>query len=207
MCSSDLKELSEKGYDYKRLQLMAPMYNGENGITNLNAELQSILNPYDKDKKELLYGDTTFRVGDKVIQLVNFQDLQIYNGDIGVILDIIDPGKSESKTHEFIIDFDGREVVIPSTHFSKLKHAFIISIHKSQGSEFEMVVMPICRSYNRMLYKKLVYTAITRAKRRLIIIGETDAFVTAVRINREYNRSTLLFHKINISLYKMSENG
>ena len=190
-------QVKNKGYDYKRLQIMAPMYRGENGIDNLNIELQSVFNPPSKLKKEIKYGDVTYRVGDKVLQLVNQPDDNIFNGDIGIIQKIIDSNKSESGKNEIVINYDDNEVTFTQTDFNKFKHAYIISIHKSQGSEFELVILPICSSYKRMLYRKLLYTAVTRAKRKLIVIGEPPAFISCVDNNNEYIRNTSLVEKIN----------
>ena len=103
---------------------------------------------------------------------------------------------SKSGKNEIYVDFDENLVKYTTKDFASIKHGFIISIHKSQGSEFEIVIMPITRAYNRMLYKKLVYTAVTRAKRRLIIIGEPDAFLTSVYNNNEYARNSKLLDKL-----------
>lgn len=185
-------QLVEKGYGYRRLQILAPMYHGENGIDNLNIELQNIFNPPSRVKKEIEYGDVIYRQNDKVLQLVNQPDDNIYNGDIGIIKDII---TSDNKT-EILIDFDGNEVLYKQSDFNKFKHGFIISIHKSQGSESEMIILPICTSYNRMLYRKLLYTAVTRAKKKLIVIGEPTAFIACVQNNNEYIRETSLKERI-----------
>ena len=101
------------------------------------------------------------------------------------------------------VDFDGNLVKYTPKDFAKIKHGFIISIHKSQGSEFEMVIMPMTHSYRRMLYKKLVYTGVTRAKRKLILIGEPDAFALSVQNNHEYIRNSKLLEKIK---YKFEKN-
>ena len=185
------EQIINKGYDYKQVQLMAPMYKGENGIDSLNIELQNIFNPPSNTKKEIKYGDVIFRENDKVLQLVNMPDDNIFNGDIGVIKYILKEN-TKSKRTEIYIDFDGNVVRFLPKDLNKIKHGFIISIHKSQGSEFEMVVMPVCRSYKRMLYRKLIYTGITRAKRKLILIGEPDAFVYSVHNNSEIARKTSL---------------
>ena len=194
-------KLLEKGYDYKKVQIMAPMYHGENGIDNLNITLQEIFNPFDISKNELTYGDVTYRENDKVLQLVNMPDENIYNGDIGIIKKIIPAAKSESKQNEIYIDFDDNLVRFEQKDFNKFKHGYIISIHKSQGSEFDTVIIPICSSYKRMLYRKLIYTAVTRAKRKLIILGEPESFIYAVQNGNEYKRKTSLLNRINEILY------
>ena len=167
---------------------MAPMYKGINGIDNLNKELQEIFNPSSDSKNEIKYGDVIYRENDKILQLVNMPDDNVYNGDIGVIKNIL---KIDRKTIIYI-DFDGNLVKYESKDLNKITHGFIISIHKSQGSEFELVVMPVCNSYRRMLYRKLIYTGITRAKKKLILIGEANAFVYAINNNIERERKTNL---------------
>lgn len=184
-------QLKEKGYDYKRVQIMAPMYAGVNGIDNLNKELQNIFNPK-INQNEIKYGDVVYRENDKVLQLVNLPEENIYNGDIGIIKNIV---KIENKTFIYI-DFDGNLVKYETKDLNKITHGFIISIHKSQGSEFEVVIMPICNSYKRMLYKKLIYTGITRAKKKLILIGEPDAFLYAVNNSNEKIRKTNLLEQL-----------
>ena len=195
-----VKKVISKGYDYKRVQLMAPMYAGVNGIDNINKVLQNVFNPMELNKKEIKYGDVIYRENDKVLQLVNDPDNNVFNGDIGVIKKIDYKGKSGKP--EITIDYDSIIVTYTLNDFNKFKHGFIISIHKSQGSEFELVIIPISHTYKRMLYKKLIYTAVTRAKKRLIIIGEPMAFMHGVRNNNEIIRKTSLLEKILNSLNK-----
>lgn len=184
-------QLIAKGYDYKRVQIMAPMYAGVNGIDNLNKELQNIFNPK-TNQNEIKYGDVIYRENDKILQLVNLPEENIYNGDIGIIKNIV---KIENKTFIYI-DFDGNLVKYETKDLNKITHGFVISIHKSQGSEFEVVIMLISNSYKRMLYKKLIYTGITRAKRKLILVGDPDAFLYAVNNNSEKNRKTNLLEQL-----------
>ena len=198
------KQIINKGYDYKRVQLLAPMYKGENGIDALNETLQNVFNPKDDTKREVKVGDIIYRENDKVLQLINMPEENIYNGDIGVIKYIKYAGTSKSGKNEVYIDFDGNVVKYMPKDLVKIKHGFIISIHKSQGSEFELVIIPIVNAYKRMLYKKLIYTAVTRAKRKLILIGQPEAFVSSVRNNNEYQRNSSLLEKIK---YKMLNNG
>ena len=208
-CSSDAiipslvnisKKVISKGYDYKRVQIMAPMYAGVNGIDNINKVLQDVFNPIELDKRELRLGDITYRENDKVLQLVNDPDNNVFNGDIGIIKNIEYKGKSGSQ--EITIDYYGNLVTYKQKEFNKFKHGYIISIHKSQGSEFELVIIPVSSSYKRMLYKKLIYTAVTRAKKRLILIGEPQAFMYGVRNNNEIVRKTNLLEKMLNTLNK-----
>ena len=196
----NLKELSkmliEKGYDYKKVQLMAPMYAGINGIDNINKELQNIFNPKDEFKREIKVGDVVFRENDKILQLTNMPDENVYNGDIGIIKYIKEADTSKSHKNEIYVDFDSNIVKYMPQDFNKIKHGYIISIHKSQGSEFDTVILLLSTSYSRMLYKKLIYTAITRAKRKLIILGEINAFKIGISNNNEIVRKTSLKEKL-----------
>ena len=191
-----VKKILEKGYDYKDIQLMAPMYIGVNGIDRLNKELQDVFNPKDTYKKEVSFGDIVFREHDKVLQLENMVDDNVFNGDIGIIERILLPSESDSKKTEVYVNFDGNIVKYLPQDLIKIKHAFIISIHKSQGSEFDIVILPITMNYRRMLYKKLIYTAITRAKKKLIIIGEPDAFMYAISNETDRVRNTNLKNRL-----------
>ena len=191
-------QLIEKGYDYKRVQIMAPMYASINGIDNLNKELQEIFNPFDPVKNEIKYGDAIYRENDKVLQLVNVPEDNISNGDIGIIKNIV---KEDKKTFIYI-DFDGNLVKYESKDLNKIKHGFVISIHKSQGSEFELCIILMANNYKRMLYRKLIYTAVTRAKKKLIIIGEPDAFIYSVNNINEIERKTNLINQLTYNILK-----
>ena len=195
------EKLIKKDIDQKKVQIMAPMYAGINGIDNLNKELQTLFNPKDDSKNEIKYGNVVFRENDKILQLVNMPDDNVFNGDVGYIKYIIKAGSSKSKKNEIYVDYDGNIVKYLPKDFNKIKHGFIISIHKSQGSEFDLVIIPICMSYNRMLYRKLIYTAITRAKKKLIIIGQPKAFEYSVNNNNEYVRKTNLCQKLKKIMY------
>ena len=196
------KQLIEKKYNYKKFQIMAPMYAGIVGIDSLNKTLQEVFNPKDKNKTEIESGDIIFRENDKILQLTNMPDDNVFNGDIGVIEKIIPANASESKKNEIYVDYDGNIVKYLPKDFNKIKHGYIISIHKSQGSEFDTVILPISKYYKRMLYKKLIYTAITRAKRKLILLGEAEAFIYSVNNNEEYIRKTSLEENLKKFLNK-----
>ena len=183
----------EKGLNEDEIQVLVPMYKGENGIDNLNILLQDIFNPKDENKRETKFGDVIIRENDKVLQLVNDPDNNIFNGDIGYIKKIeIGPSKKES----FIIDFDGNEVTYSREDLNNIKHAYAITIHKSQGSEFAHVIMPVSKAYYKMLYNKLIYTGVSRAKRSLIIIGEEDSLRLAINNDYSTNRKTNLKEQI-----------
>lgn len=178
----------EKKIDEHHMQVLAPMYKGENGIDNLNVVLQSIYNPKKKSKNEINYLDVTYREGDKVLQLVNDLDNNVFNGDIGYIDSIMG--------NKVTIDFEGNRVEYEKKNLKQIKHAYAITIHKSQGSEFEHVIMPISNSYYKMLYNKLIYTGVSRAKKTLTIVGDPYAFARAVGNNYSANRKTSLKTRI-----------
>lgn len=184
----------KKGIDEKHMQVLVPMYKGENGIDNLNRLLQDIYNPAMPQKMEIIYGDVIYRENDKVLQLVNDLEHNVFNGDIGYIDKIIG--------NKITINFDGNIVTYEKHDLIQIKHAYAITIHKSQGSEFDHVIFPICHNYYKMLYNKLVYTGVSRAKKTLTIIGEAQAFANAVRNNFADNRKTGLKEKI-IQTYKV----
>ena len=177
-----------KKIDEKSMQILAPMYKGENGIDNLNNILQKIYNPASSGKNEITYLDVIYREGDKVLQLVNDLDNNVFNGDIGYI-ESINGNKIE-------IDFEGNIVEYEKKNLKQIKHAYAITIHKSQGSEFEHVIMPISNSYYKMLYNKLIYTGVSRAKKTLTIVGDPHSFAKAVANNYSANRKTSLKTKI-----------
>lgn len=195
-----VEELIKDEIDYTKFQIMAPMYRGINGIDNINKELQKIINPKSDDIAEYGYGNIIFRVNDKVIQLVNVIDDGISNGDIGIIVDIKQGAFSDSGKTEIYVDFDGNIVKYNPQTFNQLRHAYAISIHKAQGSEFPIVIIPMCLSYQRMLYRKLIYTGVTRAKEKLYIIGEPNAFVHSVRNVIDDERKSDLINKITNNL-------
>ena len=154
----------------------------------LNVLLQNIYNPRSKMREEITYGDIIYRENDKVIQLVNDLDNNVFNGDVGFIESIYN--------NKIIIDFDGNKVEYSKKDLKEIKHAYAITIHKSQGSEFMHVLMPISSSYYRMLYNKLIYTGVSRAKKSLTLIGDPKTFMQAVNNNYSSYRKTSLKEKI-----------
>lgn len=196
----------EKGYDDSRIQILAPMYKGECGIDVLNASLMELFNPPSYSKKEIRIGDITYRVGDKVLQLVNDTEDNVYNGDIGYVVDIVSSKHSSSKKNEIHVDFYGNTVVYTPSKFVNITHGYAISIHKSQGSEFDMVIMPIVKSFKRMLYNKLIYTGITRAKKSLILVGDKSSFLYGVNNNTFSSRRTSLVDLL-VNMYSNKKSG
>ena len=190
ICEKSIK----KGLRVDDVQILAPMYKGENGIDNLNIVLQQLFNPRSEEKKEIKLGDVTYRVGDKVLQLINNPDCNVYNGDIGYIKTIEEKkGEGKKGKQELVtIDFDGNYVIYTKEDLYHIKHAYAITIHKSQGSEFPHVILPISKNYYKMLYNKLIYTGVSRAKKSLVIIGDTISFQTAIHNDYSNNRKTTL---------------
>lgn len=170
---------------YKEFQILCPMYKTIAGIDEINRHVQNKVNPKTKNKKELQYGDVIFRENDKVLQLTNMPDENVYNGDIGIIKEIKTAPKKE-----IIIDFDGNIVKYTPSNFNNFRLAYAISIHKAQGSEFDVVIIPIVRNFNKMLYRKLIYTGITRSKKKLYLIGDVNALKYAVSNNNSDIRRT-----------------
>jgi len=188
----NLKEivLDYKNIPYHDFQIMAPIYKTLNGIDNLNKLMQEVFNPKSSSKNEIVIYDVLYREGDKVLQLQNMPDDNIYNGDIGVIVEIDNIGR------EVTIDYDSNVVTFTSANFNNFTLGYVISIHKSQGSEFKTVLIPFLKEYGRMLYQKLIYTAVTRSKQKLILVGEKEAFDFAVMNDRNELRKTNLKDKI-----------
>jgi len=184
-----------KKNSYKDFQVLVPMYKTVNGIDNLNKNIQEIFNPKSSKKNEYVLGDVVYREGDKILQLTNMPDENIFNGDIGII-NCIDK-------KEIIIDFDGNLVRFTPSNFNKFKHGYAISIHKSQGSEFKNVVIPVVNGYGKMLYRKLYYTAVTRAKKKLYIVGELNALKKASLNNNSDIRRTTIKDKLISKIEKV----
>ncbi|MBR5369780.1 MAG: AAA family ATPase, partial [Bacilli bacterium] len=176
-----------KDLDYHELQILVPMYKGLNGIDIINDKIQELFNKKSSNKKEIRVGEVIFREGDKVIQLTNMPDENVYNGDIGIISEI-----TNSKKKEINIDFDGNVVKYTPSNFNNFRLAYAISIHKSQGSEFDVVIIPIVKGYNKMLYQKLIYTAVTRTKSKLYLIGDINALKYSASNDRDDNRRTTI---------------
>ena len=167
------------------VQVLSPMYNGAMGVSNLNLLLQEALNPPGK-KMEKKIGGRVFRVGDKVMQTANNYDKSVYNGDIGRItaIDLIQ--------QTITVSIDGAPVVYDFLEADDLVHAFSISVHKSQGSEYPCVVIPMTTQHYLMLQRNLLYTAVTRAKKLVILVGTRRAIQIAVKNNKVSERYTAL---------------
>ncbi|KRN02843.1 exonuclease V subunit alpha [Levilactobacillus senmaizukei DSM 21775 = NBRC 103853] len=187
-----------KGFSASDIQVLAPMYRGVAGIDHLNEILQEILNPYENERqKQVEFRHQKFRIGDKVLHLVNSPENNVFNGDIGVItgIDLASDQHNEVKTDQLTIAFEQTEVTYARQDWIRLTLAYCMSIHKSQGSEFKLVILPMVSQFQRMLQRNLLYTAVTRAADMLILVGEPQAFETCVT-NLSVNRRTTLTARI-----------
>ncbi|BDD38036.1 ATP-dependent RecD-like DNA helicase [Streptococcus ruminantium] len=181
----------KSGIPANEVQILAPMYRGAAGIDQLNTTTQALLNPLEEGELEFTHNELVFRCGDRIIHLVNDAEANVFNGDLGYITDLLPAKYTDSKQDEITIDFDGSEVTYPRNEWYKITLAYAMSIHKSQGSEFQVVILPITRSSHRMLQRNLIYTAITRSRSKLILLGEIAAFDYAVK-NTGTSRKTYL---------------
>ncbi len=197
-----------KSYGYSPIddiQILTPTKMSPAGTKELNRSLQLALNPPSRMKKEMRYFDVVFRTGDKVMQIKNDYDVLwqkggekgtgIFNGDIGIIMSV------DTSNSILTIDFDGRVAVYTTEMLSKLEHAYAITIHKSQGSEYKAVVMPLTMFTPQLLYRNLLYTGVTRAKEILVVVGSRTAVSSMV----ENDRKTLRYSCIKALLREKTE--
>jgi exodeoxyribonuclease V alpha subunit len=193
-----VENAKKKGYTPKDIQVLAPMYRGPAGIDNLNKLLQEIFNSNNGTRKEISFGDVHYRIGDKVLQLVNQPENNVFNGDIGEIVSIFYAKENTEKQDMVIVSYEGNEVTYTRQDLTQITLAYCCSIHKSQGSEFPIVILPVVKSYFRMLRRNLLYTAITRSKQFLILCGEFDAFKLGVQREDDFMRKTTLSEKLSL---------
>ncbi|MCD7774649.1 MAG: ATP-dependent RecD-like DNA helicase [Clostridiales bacterium] len=189
-----------KAYGYSAIgdiQVLCPSRKGDCGTVNLNRRLQAALNPPAKDKTEHKIGLRLFRTGDKVMQIKNNYDIPwergresgagLFNGDIGIIKEI------NVKNEIMLLEFDdGKQVSYPMSYANELELAYAVTVHKSQGSEYDAVVMPIIDAPPKLRYRNLLYTAITRAKKLMIIVGSRDRLYQMIANNRQNKRYSML---------------
>lgn len=198
------------------IQVMSPMHRGAGGITVLNAELQASLNPRSMAEKrlrsdsryapstqrhfrektrrslpfELTHGNNTYRIGDKIIQNRNNYDKNVFNGDTGIVRAIA------ADSSGLTIDFSGESIEYTKSELSEIQLAYCISIHKSQGSEYPVVIIPLLKQHFLLLQRNLVYTGITRARQKVYLVGSLKAYATAIRNNDQQIRQTTLRHRL-----------
>jgi exodeoxyribonuclease V alpha subunit len=178
--------LPQQHISLDRVQVLVPMRKGEAGTVKLNRLLQQLFNPSSPRKLEWQRGETTFRVGDRIIQLVNNYTEDIFNGDLGVITDI------QASDKKVTVSFPQRNVTYGSEKLDDMTHGFSLTVHKSQGSEYSVVIFILLNQHYPMLQRNLLYTGLTRAKQLAILVGTKQAIATAVKQSREQQRFTQL---------------
>ena len=171
------------------------MYNGQGGITHLNDILQDVMNPMSSKTKVIEAHNESFRIGDRILQLQNNPEKDIYNGQIGKIIGL----NPDDKAKILIADFDGREIEFNVKDLNDITRAYAITIHKSQGSEFPLVILNLTMQNYMMLRRNLLYTANTRAEKNLVMVGEKKAYLMALRTPGN-DRKTDLASKIRHEL-------
>ena len=174
-----------KGSAKENIQILAPIYKGTSGINEINMAIQSRFN---NNEEQIEYGELIYKVNDRVMQLVNRPEDNIFNGDIGYIEEIYKEGNKV----KIVIDYDGNYVTYEKTELNQITLSYACSIHKAQGSEFENVIIPFIDNYNFMLNKNLTYTAITRAKKKLILCGSSNVFYKSIEPTNVVTRQTAL---------------
>ena len=179
------------GYNIRDIQVITPMNRGIVGTSNLNAELQRELN---QNNLGLVYGSRIFKLGDKVMQVSNNYEKEVFNGDIGWVSNI------SQEEGELEVEYDGRKVVYERSELDEITLAYAVSVHKSQGSEYPVVIVPVVTQHYILLQRNLIYTAITRAKRLAILIGTKKALAIGIKNNKVEKRYTYLRDRLEMSL-------
>ena len=175
---------------FRDVQVLTPQVKTTLGVTNLNRELQAALNPGGNGVAEVKRFDSTFRVGDKVMQMKNNYDREVFNGDIGRVTAV------DADDQMLLAEFDGRDVEYDFNDLDELQLAYCCSIHKSQGSEYPAVVIPVHTQHFTMLQRNLLYTGITRGRKLVVLVGSRKALWIAVRTAETKQRYTLLKHRL-----------
>jgi len=178
------------GIPSSEIQVLTPMHRGPLGVAMLNQRLQQQLNPAHPARPERAQGGRVFRVGDRVMQIRNNYDLDVFNGDMGVVSGI------DAIMHTLTVTFDGRPVVYDWANLDELTHAWAISVHKSQGSEFRAVVMPVHTTHYIMLQRNLLYTGVTRARELAVLVGTKRAIGIAIHNDQVAERNTALAERL-----------
>lgn len=202
----------DHGNSVRDMQILAPMYKTDAGVNRLNLLAQNLFNPKTKQKRELMWreGDFEFgfRIGDKVMQKTNDPENDVFNGDIGYIKVIMfakDP-ENELKADYIEVDFDGNYVLYQRTDFINITLAYATTIHKAQGGEYSLVILPLVQAFNRMLQRNLLYTGLTRAKDSLVLLGEPDAYQKAAQTEGD-KRKTMLPNRLEKALVGILPKG
>jgi exodeoxyribonuclease V alpha subunit len=190
-----IQELSQKLYERRdNFQVLSPRHQGKVGVTNLNRVMRETLNPKGSAQTELRVGKETIREGDRAMVVKNDYQLAVFNGDVGKV------SRYDAVAKAVVLKLHGPPemyVTVPQTKVGDLiRMAYAITVHKSQGQEYDTIIMPLLTSFSVQLQRNLLYTAITRAKRRVILVGSSSALQLAVLNNREASRNTLLRDRI-----------
>ncbi len=187
MCSSSIPSKLGLSPLSPQIQVISPMYKGVVGVDNLNTELQALLNP---GGEGLQVGSRVFRARDKVMQVRNDYDKEVFNGDIGSVL------HADRAKYRLYVDFDGRTVCYEKDELNDVMLAYAVSVHKAQGSEYQAVIMPLLTQHFIMLQRNLFYTALTRAKKLSVVIGSHKALWIAIKNDKPVKRNSLLRDKL-----------
>ncbi len=172
------------------IQVLSPMHRGSVGVGMLNQMLQEALNPPGERKREWRHGSRVFRVGDKVLQTRNNYDKLVFNGDLGRVTAV------DVEDQQILVDMDGTSIAYEFSELDELVHAFAMSVHKSQGSEYRAVVIPLLTQHYMMLQRNLLYTAVTRAKQLVVLVGSLKAIALAVKNNKIVQRNSRLAQRL-----------
>lgn len=188
-----------RGYKINDIQVLTPQKNGVIGTIELNRVLQATVNPPSPSKPELVREHITFRVGDKVMQVKNNYNLEVFNGEIGVILrveSLYDEYGEPTGKKGLAVSYHGKETIYKNDELAQLVLAYATTIHKSQGGEWPVVIMPVSLEHYILLVRNMFYTAFTRAKEIAVLVGTDEALATAIRNKRVTQRNTRLTEKI-----------
>lgn len=194
-----VEQALDKGYSLSDVQVLAPMYAGAAGIDNLNYFLQQMCNPFSDDKEQVQVGTKIFRVGDKMLQLKNQAEDFVFNGDIGTLVAIED--------RNLYVDFGGNVVTYEPSDYINLSHAYCMSVHKAQGSEYPIVILVATRAFSIMLSRRLYYTGMTRSSKSLILTGSMEAYEIAMNNHQESVRLTSLKQRLTKEIESANNYG
>ena len=170
------------------IQVLTPMHKGTLGTENLNRELQSLLNT--SSSVEITRGDRCFRLNDRVMQTRNNYEKEVFNGDIGLIKSV------DGEKQQVVVGYDGRQVVYDYIELDEIVLAYAISVHKSQGSEYQAVVLPVLSQHYLLLQRNLIYTGVTRGKRLVVMVGSKKALAMGVKNEKITKRYTCLAERL-----------
>ena len=172
------------------------MYRGNAGIDVLNNALQASFNPPDTEKREVQSGYRIFREHDKILQLKYQTDDDVLNAYIGILEEVTLPEETEDKRHALFVNYQDNIVCYRPENFDKITHAYCISVHKSQGGEYPIIIMPFIRSHSIMLYRRLIYTACSGARKAVWLIGDMSAFEAGIQVEERHVRRTTLQQRL-----------